>query len=331
MKSLKKIIVWAGLLVFSNILLFANDSFNITFNSNYGLLNGHIYEYVFLDRCTNTDNLESKLDWEILNVPYVELAANATLFKYITLNFNSQICIPQSSGYMQDYDWMNFAYEAWQNDDPTEITNYSKSPNEVKEFYTINVLLGGNLYLNDNLTFTPFLGYNYQYLYFLATGGYKIYKSNGFIEQQISDGPVIAYKQEYNSFVIGFNANYRPVENLLLNFSYEISPKLSINNALDFHYRRSKVFWDNIKYTLWMDSKVSAAYRFNRRHSIGTTLSCHYSPLATGKNYENSLDEKGNIKKDETTGAYTKFFQTTSKGGSSALYFGASLDFTLSF
>lgn len=269
----------------------ASEKFNFSLSPEIGLLNGHIYEYVFEDVCTNTNHLESKLDWEVQNIPFVEISTNFDFFKYINLCVNGKIGIPKTSGYMKDYDWLNYLY--WPDDNPTELTNYSISTNKLNTFYSLNASLGINFFINKNNKITIFAAYDYFYIGFDAYDGYYSYKNYNWKKISLS-GKVISYFQEYNSFLVGIKTNHK-ISKWNLDFLLSFSPNLCTNNALDFHYLTSTLYWDNIKNIFQLNTKFSSSFKIGKHSKIGASFACKYIPLSKGNNYSTDISSEGEI------------------------------------
>lgn len=67
-------------LFFTFICLFTfakgNNIFSFNIKPEYNLMNGNVHEYVFDSRCKNTDNMLSRLDWDVQNISYIGLNAS---------------------------------------------------------------------------------------------------------------------------------------------------------------------------------------------------------------------------------------------------------------
>ena len=150
--------------------LFASEnsffSFNIT--PQIGLMNGIVREYVIDPECTNTGNKESQLDWDIKNIPVISADADFWIFKYFYANLNFRSGFPKASGVMQDYDWLNSITTGWLNDDPTELTNYSISDNQLDSYYSFGLKLGGSINLPLRIKILPFISFVYVFLWWLC-------------------------------------------------------------------------------------------------------------------------------------------------------------------
>lgn len=279
-------------------LLFACSSAfgknNITFNlqPELSILNGSIIEYVFDDECKNTDNMLSRLNWDIKNIPVLELNSEFTLFNHITINFNGKFGIPKSSGNMCDYDWQNSVpsplHVDWALDPATELTNYSNHENSLDKYITFSLYGGYKFILPHNFAITPFIGYEYQSFSFYASNGYSIYKEDNFQKLPFS-GTVIAYEQEINSFLLGISLYSSILDKVDIKGSVIISPKLNKYLCLDRHFFGRTAYLDVLSNAFIFQSNLTANYKINKTNSIGLFGFIEYIPLIKGKNYTKSL------------------------------------------
>ena len=269
-------------LLFINAYTLNRSIFSLKADVSSGLLNGLIKEYVFDEACLNTDNLESRLDWQLKNIPYFELNLDADFFKYYKLRLNGQIAVPKTSGVMEDYDWLSST-------DPTKLTNYSNSSNYLTKYYTFSAALGGNIYLPRRMKLCPYTAFDYEYIFFDAYGGYYEYESYNFEKREFSEGKVISYTQEFYSFMLGLTYEAVIKDRFTISADLRLSPKLTFCNNLDFHYIKETIYWDNIKYMFLFKAKIDGNYNFNSHNSLGLSFSCSYLPLAKGTDYSNSI------------------------------------------
>ncbi|MCQ2590749.1 MAG: omptin family outer membrane protease [Treponema sp.] len=268
-----------------------SDNFNLTIDTGIGFLNGKISEYVYDKDCLNTDNVLSRLDWDINCVPYLEAEVFGNLYKYLHFSAAGKVAIPVESGFMQDYDWLNSLggpngyYPLWKNDDPTEITNYSKHTNIIEKYYNFSILLGGNIYIpNTSIVISPFAAYEYWFISFNAKDGYRKYKSENWVQKNFS-GSVISYKQEYNSALFGLETSAQLTENLMIKGTFAISPLLCFNNSLDNHIATSSYYLDIIKNAMEYKAKVKLLYKTNEHTAIGFSTGIQLIPETRGYDY----------------------------------------------
>ena len=287
------------LLPLSAGLLSASENFNFSLDLDFGLLNGHIYEYVFHDINQNTDHMESMLDWDVKNIPYFELSAQTDLWKYVYVGFDGKIGVPKSSGNMQDYDWLNSVggggdiYPAWKSKSPFELTNYSKHNNNLTSYYCVNFSVGGNIpLLGNSVKITPFLSYDYWFIGFDGSKGYGEYKSNNFVREYFN-GSVISYKQEYNSFLLGTTVSGTVFNNFYLEGTLMISPMMVYNVSIDNHKVRNVIFIDIINNAFEIKGQLQAKYKFNNLLNFGIKSSIQYIPVSKGYDYMNPPQKDG--------------------------------------
>lgn len=303
----------------SNELL---ENFHFEITPEFGILNGSIEEYVFYKNCKNTDNKLSELDWDIKNIFYFGANVEVDLFKYLYLDFSFTYAFPKSSGKMQDYDWLNSVTSGWEEDPPTELTSYSCHDNKVDNLYTFNVYAGGNIYLPKEIILTPYLGYEYDFIYFFGENGYGEYKDDPYVSYE--GERVISYKQEINSFVLGIKVRTTVIPFMKLSGIVQISPCTSNIQALDCHLTRSTAFLDSMSSSFQLKTKLYADYSINMHHHLGLTGSLQWIPITKGITNSKRLDYYGN----PVSGNWTK---QPSLGGTSRFIWGIGINYNYTF
>ena len=203
-KMSKKLFLSLFTLVIVNFIFAENKIISVDAKANISLLNGSISEYVFDPASHNTDDVLSRLDWDVKNVPIVSVSVDLTLFKYAYFNLGAGFGFPSTpSGNMQDYDWLHCYEFGLPEQYGTELTNYSIHDNFLNSYRNIFVKIGYNFYLPLKITITPFVAYNYEYLGFDGFDGYRKYKKENWQKIEFS-GNVISYFQETNAFLVGY-------------------------------------------------------------------------------------------------------------------------------
>lgn len=282
--------------------LFALDNkyenyFSFTITPQFDVVSGVIKEYVFDPLCENTDNIESRLDWNLNTIALFSLQADFNILRYISLGLNGSFAVPQRSDFMQDYDWLNSVTTRWQNEDPAELTNFSEHINSLDKYMTFSFNLGGNIYLPADIKLTPYLAYQYEYIRFTGTNGYSKYKADNFEIKSFS-GKVISYEQEFNSFLLGLGVKVDTIPHISLKYTFDISPYLTTLNAIDYHYIRYTAFRDSFSKLLLINSMLTAQYCFTKNHKAGFSGKIQYIPRSQGVTYSKGLDIEGNLNED---------------------------------
>lgn len=289
-------------------------SFRIT--PRFELLNGSINEYVFDENCLNINNKVSQLDWDIKNIPVLGLKADFEVLHYIALSLDGSIGIPKVSGVMQDYDWLN-------NNNPTELTNYSKHTNNLNKYINFTANAGGNIYLPAEIKITPKIAYQYEFIALDGTNGFKTYKSDNWKISNFS-GKVISYGQELNAMLTGFSISVDTLPMIHFFADLMFSPKLTFINALDYHYVKSTVYWDRI-INLWqVKAYIEAQYKFNKYHCMGLSTSIQYIPISKGDTRVNDLNSNGKFIPEDWSGAIKN------GGGTSRLIWSLGINYSFS-
>ena len=293
---MKRLFFFTGILFFLIPAAFAldNNILSIKLTGEVNLTNGVINEYVFNDSCENTDHKESQLDWDVKNIPVFHGEAELNLLKYIHTEIRGSAAVPKSSGYMQDYDWLNTYF--WPYDDPTERTNYSKHDNELIKYMTFSAGFGVNIQLPLRITLTPMAAYYYEFISFDGKNGYKCYKSDNWEEINF-DGKVISYKQEMNDFLLGLAVKVETLPMMFFYADFFISPNATSLTAVDYHYTNQgsfgTAFLDQFKNIWELQTKATAQYKFNKYHSAGLSASIQYIPTSYGTNKERYITSDG--------------------------------------
>ena len=292
-----------------------NKIISVDAKANISLLNGSISRYVFDPASHNTDDVLSRLDWDVKNVPIVSASVDLTLFKYAYFNLGAGFGFPSTpSGNIQDYDWLNY---------DTELTNYSIHDNFLNSYRNIFVKIGYNFYLPLKITITPFVAYNYEYLGFDGFDGYRKYKKENWQKIEFS-GNVISYFQETNAFLVGIKLISPVLFNLKIDGEFLISPYTSNINALDKHHIRKTHFMDLMPWSYQLQSSLNLSYSIQKHHKIFVQGFLQYIPVSKGNDYFRYTDENGN---------YTPTYWTIDKscqGGTSRFLWQISLGYCFS-
>lgn len=275
-------------------------SFQIT--PQFELANGLINEYVFHDECKNTDNKLSELNWHLKTIALFNLNADINILKYFALNFSWTFGVPQRSDFMQDSDWRNsygYSYKSWLEDNPTEKTDFSEHINHLTKLTNLKISLGGNIYLPFEIKLTPHIAFKYDFVKFDSSKGYGLYKSinKKFVPYdwaaEYSDN-IIGYEQTINSYLFGITLNSETIPKTRIKLRFDISPKLTTINAIDYHYYpRGEAFMDVIKDVILIEGEATVQYKFSKNHSAGIYGRIQSIPLSKGTNYKRKIDRKG--------------------------------------
>lgn len=270
-------------------------------------MNGNVHEYVFDSRCKNTDNMLSRLDWDVQNISYIGLNASFSIFRYIYTDASFQYGFSKDSGNMQDYDWQNSTGGSvlWRLDNPNQLTNYSIHQNNLDAYYNFQCSLGGNIHLPFSIVLTPFIAYEYEHISFTGSNGSGHYK-NQYINTKFDDfvfsGKVISYKQESNSIFLGLNVFATLFSKIDILTNVQFSPALTFFTAKDNHYVKNQydgtVYIDKPEFAYKTQAKLYINYNFNKHNSLG--LNCHiqYVPVSKGRTYMGQIDTNGNLNSD---------------------------------
>lgn len=293
-KMSKKLFLSLFTLVIVNFIFAENKIISVDAKANISLLNGSISEYVFDPASHNTDDVLSRLDWDVKNVPIVSASVDLTLFKYAYFNLGAGFGFPSTpSGNMQDYDWLNCSDFGFPEQYGTELTNYSIHDNFLNSYRNFFVKFGFNCYLPLNITVTSFVAYNYEYLGFDSFDGYTAYKVDNWQKKELS-GNVISYFQETNAFLVGVKLISPVLFNLKIDGEFLISPYTSNINALDKHYEKKIHYMDLMPRSYQLQSNLNLSYGIHKHHKVFVQGFLQYIPVSKGNDYIRETDENGN-------------------------------------
>ena len=326
----KKAFFTLFVLLITSFTFAQNKIISVDAKANISLLNGSISEYVFDPASHNTDDVLSRLDWDVKNVPIVSASVDLTLFKYAYFNLGAGFGFPSTpSGNMQDYDWLNCIPKNGGFGLPkqygTELTNYSIHDNFLNSYRNIFVKIGYNFYLPLKITITPFVAYNYEYLGFDSFDGYSAFKEDDtWQKDEELSGIVISYFQETNAFLVGVKLISPVLFNLKIDGEFLISPYTTNINALDKHYMRQLHYIDLMPWSYQLQSSLNLSYSIQKHHKIFVQGFLQYIPVSKGNDYFRYTDENGN---------YTPTYWTIDKscqGGTSRFLWQISLGYCFS-
>ena len=290
-KMNKKAFFTLFVLLITSFTFAQNKIISVDAKANISLLNGSISEYVFDPASHNTDDVLSRLDWDVKNVPIVSASIDLTLFKYAYFNLGAGFGFPSTpSGNMQDYDWLN----------GTELTNYSIHDNFLNSYRNFFVKFGFNCYLPLNITVTPFVAYNYEYLGFDGFDGYRKYKKENWQKIEFS-GNVISYFQETNAFLVGIKLISPVLFNFKIDGEFLISPYATNINSLDKHYMRQIHFIDLMPRSYQLQSNLNLSYSIHKHHKVFVQGFLQYIPVSKGNDFFRDTDENGNYTSTDWT------------------------------
>ena len=174
-----------------------------------------------------------------------------------------------------------------------------------------------------NITVTPFVEYNYEYLGFDGFDGYTEYKQHNWQKKECS-GSVVSYFQETNAFLVGIKLISPVLFNLKIDREFLISPYATNINSLDKHYMRQIHFIDLMPRSYQLQSNLNLSYSIHKHHKVFVQGFLQYIPVSKGNDYFRETDENGNY--TPTTWTIVKNVQ----GGTSRFLWQISLGYCFS-
>ena len=292
-KMNKKVLFLLFILSLSSFVFAQNKIISVDTKANISLLNGSISEYVFNPESHNTDDVWSRLDWDVKNVPIVSASVDLNLFKYAFFSTGISFGFPSTpSGNMQDYDWLNCTQFHLPIESGTDLTNYSIHNNFLNSYRNVFVKIGFNFYLPFNITITPFIAYNYEFIGFDGFDGYHTYKKENWKKIE-HEGNVISYFQETNAVLAGIKLVSPVLFNIKIDGEFLISPYTSNINALDKHHIRNIHFMDLMPWSYQLQSNLTLSYSILKHHKVFVQGFLQYVPVTKGNDYFRNTYENG--------------------------------------
>jgi plasminogen activator len=207
---------------------------SISFEFQIGFVAGQTSEYVF-----ENDKCISRLDWDENYSPYIKFDVQVLAWNYFISTAITSL-IPDKSGSMQDYDFLNSG--------STSPSHYSKHDAYLDKHIIVFAGTGYIFKIFNNLTLSPVVGIEYQNRKWTAQDGYLQYPVYGSVwtgaeQKQSVNGPVISYEQMFYYPHAGMEIIY------MMNQMFDIScegayyPKIHVE-TIDNHFLRSVSFYD---------------------------------------------------------------------------------------
>lgn len=257
--------------------------FGLTIEPLFGVLNGKIEEGVFRINNEGQKVYESRLDWDVKNILFFGADFTFTAFNYVNFKINFIQGISGASGYMKDYDWLNFLY--WPTDDENEITNYSIHSNTLNNYSKMNFELSGNIPILGKILIIPIFGIAEEFIKFTGSDGYCEYKKNNWKRYNF-DGDVISYQQTTEGWYVGLGIQVLTLPFADFYIDFKASPLANIE-ALDNHLARETITIFNDKLYSAIDFEWNAKAYFMIRDFIGVGIRANfeYIPMVYGADW----------------------------------------------
>ena len=312
-----KLLILSAVSIFSAVSVFAG-AWHFSAEPLFGFRYGTLGEYVYTPDTNGAYAKLSELDWEMKPLWYYGGKISFG-WQGISVSGYAEGFIPAGTGSMYDSDWINL----------TDVKNdYSVSENHLNGTYSAGLLLGYEFTINRYLSIKPFLGYDYQDIYFSGQNGVGWYGDS----QNISWDNEKAKHIDFTGYTLityhscehitwtGFSILSSPVKFFSFSAAFSVSPYTYIE-ALDYHcYKRSNYFLDIM--SSWFSVyklETSAAYHFAQNFSLNLAVSWLFSSIIYGSDYQAS----------SSSGPWTKALNI--QGATSLNYCEASLALRYSF
>lgn len=302
------------------------SGWNFGIEGIFGARFGKEGEIVWAKNSQNGEKYKlSELEWGYTPALYAGAKIDGG-YKRFEISFSSIFFFPTSFGTMKDSDWnQDYGYETG---NTSTKTNYSESDNKIKNGFELELSLAFKFYPTNFLTLRPKISVSYQQMKFDAMGGtlwygnikegeskkdaYYAYYSYDDAEHSTSRTlayePVIKYNFQNIYFWTGIQADFLPTKKILLSLATEAAPIVYMNSC-DQHIERGMVF-RNISLSAFFAVRQSARaqFNFNNNFSVALNLRGMLTGQSTGVTYEKGKSETLYKKFDDSSGAYSLFF-----------------------
>lgn len=317
---MKRGIIACIFLLFVSAAFSLPNNFFVSVEPVYSLQNGTLFEYVLAkDSASNSIVKRSELDWELSNLSFLGIKLNGG-WKRFSLNLKFTGAIPENSGNMTDYDWLDssFINDSFYYNNPNLLTTKSINESYLKTDYFFDIYFDVSFYPLDNLKIAPLIGYNYNYLFFHGSNGYGWYGDTKTPKVSWNDPSAdffekgslypIDYERETNNIYVGVKLSYSPIEPLSLILLASVSPYTSVK-SLDKHYTSydgstGKYFYDIMEGSFCQyNINLEAKYIVWRTLSVNLGFDYNYLNQINGVTYSNSIKKFSTNNKDKTLSA----------------------------
>lgn len=264
----------------------------------------------------------SELEWEYTPALYAGTKI-AGGYKRFEISFSSIFFFPTTFGTMKDSDWnQDYAYKTGN----TSIkTNYSESDNKIKNGFELELSLAFKFYPTNFLTLRPKISVSYHQMKFDAMGGTLWYgnikegesKNDAYYAYDDAENstsktldykPVVKYSIQNIYFWTGIQADFLPTKKIVLSLATEAAPIVYMD-SYDQHIERNMVF-RNMSLSAFFAVRQSARVQFNLSNNF--SLALNFCGMLTGEStgvtYEKKTNETLYKKFDDSSGAYSLFF-----------------------
>ncbi len=219
----------------------------ISISISMGVLNGESEEYVY----DGSYGKVSKLTWDLDRVPVIGIDTSIRPTEKFSINFSGWTKVSESSGNMEDYDWLSDL------GDSGPWTDYSSHSTELDEAYMLDINMSYLLYKKNNSSVTGEIGFRHDRYKWNAYGGYAIYDS-GYVYIDFDDEKNISYDQEFYAPYLGLTYNTKKDKWLIS--SYVRGSLWAWGEAEDTHYYPGLTY-DTGSYSDYVSGSDSVTYK----------------------------------------------------------------------
>lgn len=299
------------------------QGWNFSVEPIFGARFGKEGEIVWAQNSRNGEKYKlSELEWQYTPALYAGAKIEGG-YKRFEISFASIFFFPTSFGTMKDSDWNQD--NGYQTGNTSIKTNYSESENKIKNGFELELSFAFKFYPTNFLTLRPKISLSYQQMEFDAIGGKYWYGKNDHkngtnnsyysyndpensTSGTFQNKSVIKYNLQNIYLWTGIQADFLPTNKILFSLATEAAPIVYMNSC-DQHILRNMVF-RNISLSTFFAVRQSARAQFNLKNNF--SLALNFCGMLTGETtgvtYEKKNGENFYKKYDDSSGAYSLFF-----------------------
>lgn len=262
---------------------FADSKLLFSVESDYGILNGLIQEFVLYENSDDSLCTLSRLDWDVSKIKYFGNVFSYLYNDSIYLSIGYRAGTTQKSGLMQDSDWQDESC-------PTFRTNYSVHDNELSSYYKFSMNAGYKFSFPIHIALTPIISWDTENYCFLASDGYFDYTNDIYDGRKGTfTGPCISYSQYYSCCRLGLILATDKLNHFEAGISAFFSPGFWMNGYDDHLVRKPVMHWlDAMEKGFMLQGDSFMNFIFNEHYKLGISGGIQYIPLMHGKSYQQS-------------------------------------------
>lgn len=271
-----------------NIYNLNDEEFKTSLRAGLARINGTANEHV--TQGSFSENSLSKLIWDFESV-YLGGFGFSVQKQWVAIHGDLWFGLSDGDGVMDDYDWImdGPSWSDWSHHDDTTVTD-ARIFDISAEFFIPRLS-------TDNLIFSLFLGFKYDFLKFEARGGSYIYSTTTYRDTTgvFSSGQLgITYEQTFKTPYIGVGLRGK-IDNFEL-FGRFIGSTLAQADTDDIHHLRNMNISTKAKDGNMISFDLGASYKFLQHYSVELGYNhTSYDSLKGDAQYSTVVDGAHNL------------------------------------